>query len=192
MTRHLYSKLLSDNVFLWDSMWSKNPILRRNKSILCLSAIALLAVRNVITNSCPVFYISVFTHSIYMQTKLGWLFSGVSLYTIRSGRQLFHILHIIITKVILDCFDTNENFIWLVTSYTISTGFWFREVVLNKIVKLNPDKYQLFCLKCNLKRNGCLQYNCRISYVLARVDLPFKNRFSKLQNSDISRCGVWE
>ena len=44
--------------------------MRRNKSILCLSAIALLAVRNVITNSCPVFYISVFTHSIYMQTKL--------------------------------------------------------------------------------------------------------------------------
>ena len=57
-------------VFVRDFMWSKNPILRRNKSILCLSAIALLAVRNVITNSCPVFYISVFTHSIYMQTKL--------------------------------------------------------------------------------------------------------------------------
>ena len=110
------------NLFLWDFMRSKNPILRRNKSILCLSAIAWLAVRNVITNSCPVFYISVFTHSIYMQTKLGWLFSWVSLYTIRSGRQLFHILHIIITKVILDCFDTNENFIWLVTSYTIRTG----------------------------------------------------------------------
>ena len=58
------------NLFLWDFMRSKNPILRRNKSILCLSAIAWLAVRNVITNLCSVFYVSVSTHSVYAKKTL--------------------------------------------------------------------------------------------------------------------------